>query len=541
MLLKSRNKDGLFQSKVAINCAGNRILVGSAYDSSVGLENAGAAYLYDDSGALLHIFYAPSPRAHDNFGSSVDINCEGDKILIGASNVKTVGIIYSGAAYLFNGNTGCLLQSYTNPSLHDASERAFVSQIDDGFGRSVAISDDGSRVIISAPSRSEKITLAPENPNKHSHAMAKPHGGGEVDLVRVNAGMVFMFSTDENGELLRTFMAPSPAFDNEFFGRQIAINEDASLILVGIPGKKCAQLYNDYGEIMLQLQPPLDDAGNEGGGGGGGGLAMMRSYGFSTTVNGDGTRLLVGAPGGASEEKDTHGEAYLYDNKGTLLQTYRSPGPNNNGDTFGTSVSMNYNGDRILIGAPYKDKSGSAFLFNSDGDLLQTLVYTTDEGIPDLENVLGYGWTVAQDKYMTRTVIASWWSQAIKVMCFDSSDGHCPKVNSAVQKSNENKSIFDFVCEGSVHLSAAVERNNEPSPIAFAASIVFIVALLVVLVYGYCKIFNPELFGANKKNIKLEKGDDEEENRAFQDEYIKRPNAMHHRQQELELSSLRER
>lgn len=483
MLLKSRNKDGIVQSKVAINCAGNRILIGSAFDSSVGIENSGAAYLYDDEGNLLHIFYSPSPRENDRFGAAVDINCSGDRVLIGASNTKTVGIIYDGAAYLYNGDTGCLLQSYTNPSLHDASERAFVSQIEDGFGKSVAISNDGTRVIISAASRSEKI-VSEENQRKNKDRQGVIPGNSDVDLIRVNAGMVFVFNTDEKGELLQTLSAPPPAYDNEFFGRQIAINDDASVILIGIPGKKETFLYNEYGDIILKLNAPKSIIiGHKGTVD-----YNKRSYGFATAVNGDGTRLLVGAPGGASPDRDPYGEAYLYDNLGTLLQTYKSPGTANNGDTFGTSVSINYNGDRILIGAPYKDKSGSSFLFDSEGELLQTIVYSTYDQQPDPENSLGFGWFVAQDKYTTRAVIGSWWSPAIQLVCLDATST-CQN-DPAIDKLNEQPA-FDFVCDGSVHLSAAEKINTDPNPKLFSISIIFFFVLLTGLICGYVRLFHP--------------------------------------------------
>ena len=94
---------------------GNNVLVGSHYDDVAGPPDAGAAYLYDGaSGQLLHTFVSPAPSDTDKFGRAVA--ALGENVLIGARYDET-GANGVGAVHLFDGRTGNLLQSFPNPTL----------------------------------------------------------------------------------------------------------------------------------------------------------------------------------------------------------------------------------------------------------------------------------------------------------------------------------------------------------------------------------------------------------------------------------------
>jgi hypothetical protein len=86
----------------------------AAYNDDTGAVDSGAAYLFDSStGALLHTFLNPTPAAGDWFGMCVA--GVGNNALIGALYDDTAGVD-AGAAYLFNGSTGNLLQTFLNPA-----------------------------------------------------------------------------------------------------------------------------------------------------------------------------------------------------------------------------------------------------------------------------------------------------------------------------------------------------------------------------------------------------------------------------------------
>jgi hypothetical protein len=88
-----------------------------------------------------------------------------------------------------------------------------------------------------------------------------------------------------------------------------------------------------------------------------------------------GSNLLIGAPFNTSGGVGGAGQAFLFNSNGTLLQTLNNPNPVISGQ-FGTSVAgVDSN---LLIGALWNtsggvERAGQAFLFNSNGTLLQTL------------------------------------------------------------------------------------------------------------------------------------------------------------------------
>ncbi|MGH7455779.1 MAG: FG-GAP repeat protein, partial [bacterium] len=120
----------------AVVAFGNDVLVGAPGDDSLAAD-AGAVYLFEGAtGKLLRAFTNPSADAGDNFGSAIAVF--GSTIVIGApgegSEVTDIG-----AAYLFDGNTGTLLDALLNPSPVEG----------DRFGSSIAIS--GNTIIVGTP------------------------------------------------------------------------------------------------------------------------------------------------------------------------------------------------------------------------------------------------------------------------------------------------------------------------------------------------------------------------------------------------------
>ncbi|TVQ47674.1 MAG: hypothetical protein EA365_03020, partial [Gloeocapsa sp. DLM2.Bin57] len=114
-----------FGSSVGIS--GNLALIGTPLDNTSD-TSIGAAYLFNtNTGDLLQTFLNPTPEDSNNFSYSVGIS--GNLALTGTPNYNTAATS-SGAAYLFNNNTGDLLQTFLNPTPENS----------DQFGYSVGIS-----------------------------------------------------------------------------------------------------------------------------------------------------------------------------------------------------------------------------------------------------------------------------------------------------------------------------------------------------------------------------------------------------------------
>jgi hypothetical protein len=117
-----------FGSAVAL--FGNTALVSAQNDDVGGLVNTGSAYLFDaTTGALLHTFSNPTPATSETFGA--DIALSSTRVLIGTRADRTKAAS-AGAAYLFDLASFELLATIFSP--HPAAS--------DFFGDGVALSED---------------------------------------------------------------------------------------------------------------------------------------------------------------------------------------------------------------------------------------------------------------------------------------------------------------------------------------------------------------------------------------------------------------
>ncbi len=178
------------------------------------------------------------------------------------------------------------------------------------------------------------------------------------------AGQAFLFNS--SGGLITTLDNPNPIANGQF-GSQVAVTSNNNL-LIGAPSNQQsggsiiagqAFLFNSSGNLLRTLDNPVPSGGF-----------------FGWSVAGVGSNLLIGAPYNQQSGGSTiAGQAFLFNSSGNLLQTLDNPNPVTNGG-FGWSVAAA--GNNLLIGAPYNTSgglpsAGQAFLFNSSGNLLQTL------------------------------------------------------------------------------------------------------------------------------------------------------------------------
>ena len=308
----------------SVSLFGDLALVGAFSDDTGGI-NSGAAHLFDtNTGTLLHTFLNPAPANNGTFGDSVSLF--GDLALVGARNDST-GAPFSGAAHLFDTNTGALLHTFLNPT----------SANGDNFGFSVSLFGDLALV-----------------------------GAAFDDAGSPDSGAAYLFDTN-TGALLHTFLNPTPA-NNDNFGTSVSLFGDLALVGAlnddaGGSDSGAAYLFDTSTGALLHtfLNPtPAND-----------------DFGASVSLFGD--LALVGAfrddTGGFES-----GAAYLFDtNTGALLHTFLNPTPAS-GDVFGISVSLF--GDLALVGAAGDStaglRSGAAHLFDTDtGALLQTFLNPT--------------------------------------------------------------------------------------------------------------------------------------------------------------------
>jgi len=329
----------------SVAAAGNNVLIGAPWDDTIAV-NAGNAYLFDGlTGNLLQTFPNPANPTHprlaagDDFGRSVA--GVGNNVLVGAPFDDAV-VADSGAAYLFDWSTGNLLLTFPDPA--NPTHPTLAAQ--DRFGYSVAAV--GNNVLVGAP---------------------------YDDTGGTDAGAAFLFD-GSTGSLLRKFQKPTPAAYDHFGWSVTAVGDN---VLIGAPwdgtgGTNAGAAYlfefndltNDW-ELRCTFQKPTPARFDEFGG----------------CVSAMGNNVLLAALYDDTAGRDA-GAVYLFGLDGSsgdweLRQTFLNPTPAAN-DFFGVSIAAV--GPNVVVGAPYDDTvavdAGAAYLFDgATGELLETFFKTS--------------------------------------------------------------------------------------------------------------------------------------------------------------------
>ncbi|MBI4704480.1 MAG: hypothetical protein HY744_25540 [Deltaproteobacteria bacterium] len=234
------NLADLFGSAVAID--GDTIVVGAPDHEPPGEElwfNSGAAYVFERSGAeWTNVQELTAADAHwnDGFGGSVAI--DGDTVVVGASGVCNAGLEQAGAAYVFERSGG----KWTEQE----QQMLFASDPGAGtyFGLSVGVA--GSTIVVAAPWANGVYVFAGAGGNWVEKKKLKTFGGvwsvafdGDAIVAGApGAGAAYVFERSD-GEWA-TPKKLNPADASGEFGRSVSISDNT--IVVGAPAPYCGTL-----------------------------------------------------------------------------------------------------------------------------------------------------------------------------------------------------------------------------------------------------------------------------------------------------------
>lgn len=150
--------------------------------------------------------------------------------------------------------------------------------------------------------------------------------------------------------------------DNDESGTSVSISANGKILAVGSPNNGLGQVrvYNLVENVWTQLGADID------------GEALDDKFGFSVALNNLGNILVVGAPEN-DETGNNAGSVRVFKWTGSI---WNQLGDDIDGeaasDKSGTSVSINFKGDIIAIGAPENDgggnNSGHVRIFSYDED-----------------------------------------------------------------------------------------------------------------------------------------------------------------------------
>lgn len=232
----------------------------------------------------------------------------------------------------------------------------------DRFGSSVALSKDGSVLVIGAYGRT------------------------------TNTGRVYVYSgTNWSTETILTASTPGT---NRYYGISVAVSDDGSVIVVGssvgADEANRGRAYVHYGTnwgTTTELNPATAPVAGE-------------SYGYAVGISGDGTVAAVGA----YSENVADGVVYIFSGSSYSTETKKTPGVGQGGE-FGWTVDLSYDGSFIVTGGDQygTGSQGAIAVFYDTGWSTTTIIEpvspTADEGF-------GLGVSISNDG--SKIYVTSW-------------------------------------------------------------------------------------------------------------------------------------
>jgi len=394
---------------------------GRELPSSFAADGTTVTWVVDDTGAAYPVTIDPAvisasaPTARfaggadsDFFGWSASLASDGSRALVGAygNNSNT------GAAYIFDKPAG----GWSGTTSASAATATFTGgATGDCFGKSVALSSDGTRALIGAYCNDSAASEAGA-----AYIFVKPQGGwtGTTSASAANArftggaandnfGNAVSLSSNGNRAIIGAyhnttgganagaayiFEAPGGVWSgttsasaanarfiggaaNDNFSYSVSLSSDGNRALVGAlendsagNNAGAAYIFEAPGGIWSGTTSASAATANFTGG------AASDNFGYSVSLSPDGSRVLIGAPSNGTAYLNA-GAAYIFDKPGGGWGGTKPASAANAlltgaavGDFFGGSVSLSSDGSRALVGAYNNDTAGSgagaAYIFD---------------------------------------------------------------------------------------------------------------------------------------------------------------------------------
>ena len=373
-----------FGRSVAISDDGSRVVVGANLSDPSAVGDAGAAYIYLRSGTTWTQeakISASDKAASDEFGWSVSMSSDGTRVVVGAHYADPDGLSQAGAAYIFL-RTGT---TWVQEAKISASDKA----VEDVFGWSVAISSDGTRVVVGAIysdpesipgagaayvylrtgttwTQEAKLTASDKAADDYFGRSVSISSDGTRVVVGANlsdpsalsrAGATYIFLRTGTTWVQEAKLTANDKVANDYFGTSVSISSDGSRVVVGanqsdpsgVTDAGAAYIFSRSGTTWTQ-EAKISASDK----------AASDAFGWYVAISGDGSRVVVGSPysnpGGTSDA----GAAYIFLRTGTVWaqEAKISASDKAAGDWFGWSVAISSDGTRVVVGALYSDPSG---------------------------------------------------------------------------------------------------------------------------------------------------------------------------------------
>jgi hypothetical protein len=301
---------------VAMSGDGMRVVMGAPGNNANGIYSGHARVYKDVDGDWIQVGSdIDGEAANDLSGYSVAMSDDGMRVIVGAPLNQGIGM-YSGHARVYKEVDGDWVQM--------GSDIAGGEAFGDRSGWSVAMSDDGMRVIMGAPYN-------------------QGNGGSASGHARVYK--------DVDGDWIQVGSDIDGKAADDHLGCSVAMSDDGMRVVVGARGIDDkgrfplghARVYKEVDGDWIQVGSDID------------GETIGDRSGYSVSMSDDGMRVVVGGTG-----TQTHsGHARVYKEvDGDWIQVGSDIDGEAARDRSGYSVAMSGDGMRVIMGAPDNDGNG---------------------------------------------------------------------------------------------------------------------------------------------------------------------------------------
>ncbi len=374
------NNDRFGQS-IALSSDGNTLAVGAYFEdsnatgingneSNASATNSGAVYVFTRSSTTWTqevYIKASNTGRFDQFGYSIALSSDGNTLAVGASgeDSNATGTYSgesdnsasdSGAVYVFTRSSGIWMQ--------EAYIKASNTGGGDAFGRSVALSNDGNTLAVSAYFEDSNATGI---------------NGDESNDDSSGSGAVYVFTRSSSGTWIQeAYIKASNTGSDDNFGFSIALSSDGNTLAVGantedsnatgINGEDSNNSAGASGAVYVfirsgtWMQQAYIKASNTG---------SFDQFGYSIALSSDGNTLAVGANGESSNATGINGDdsnnnlfssgaVYVFTRSTTWMQqAYIKASNTDTFDVFGQSVALSADSNTLAVGAYFEDSNAT--------------------------------------------------------------------------------------------------------------------------------------------------------------------------------------
>ena len=229
-------------------------------------------------------------------------------------------------------------------------------------------------------------------------------GSPSQDIDEQGPGKAFIFIWS-GSEWVKESIISAAGTNLDYFGWSVSMNQDGTRVVVGARGDITTGIGSGAAYVFTRSGTTWTQESRLSPNDG----ASSDKFGTSVSISGDGTRVVVGSPESDDNSLgNSIGAAYVFTRSGTTWtqeQKFRSV-DSLAADRFGISVSMDADGTRCVIGAYLSDvrsvNGGAAYVFSRSGT-----AWTEEADIYSTDSGIysQYGWSVSMSGNGDRVVI----------------------------------------------------------------------------------------------------------------------------------------